>query len=513
MKPATRALPAAAAAPLPEPGRRLPARDVWSYASGEGLHSIATNGISNFALLFYTQVMGMSPELAGLALFLATFWDAITDPVMGTVTDHTNTRFGRRHPYMLIGGIVFALAFVALWVIPEAFQGEKALFVYLLVVNLVVKTAFTVFIVPYTALGFEMCKRYDDRARLQGVRYGFYMFVNILFGGFGWVLFFPDSRTDDGAWLDGTKIESNYETMGIVLGATTLVLVLFCVYATYKFADRSIKVVPASPGRGVGRHLKTLMHDLKDVYSDRLVWFVFGFFGLAKFSMMVVSQVQMFTYIEYMGFTAAEKTFVHTGGMVAFAIGSLALGGLVTRFDKKRTGFIAMIISSAGGLGLYAIFIGGLLSPQATVNGFPVAVLVFAVFQMLWWGGCGVLVPLALAMIADLSEIKKWQSGEVTEGRYAAGFSFFLKLANALGLVVTGYVLKYVGYVSGADVQAPETVENLAVTTFIGGPILMALAFFMIRFYPVTHESMQELRGRYAAAKPPPGQADAVPGV
>lgn len=476
---------------------KVKTRDMWSYATGEGLNSIAMAGIANFALLFYTQVMGMSPELAGLALFLATLWDAITDPVMGTITDRTNSRYGRRHPYMLIGGVVFSLSFVALWLIPEAFHGEKVLFVYLLAVNLIVKTGFTLFIVPYGALGFEMCKRYDDRARLQGVRYGFYMFVNILFGGLGWVLFFPDGRDAQGSLVDGTRIEANYHTMGVVLGITTLVLALYCVYATYKYADKSKGRSVAPAAGGTGGYLRAFFHDLKDVYCDKLVWFVFGFFGLAKFSMMVVSQVQMFTYVEYMTFTAVEKTFVHTGGMVAFAIGSLGLGRMVSRLDKRKTGIVAMIVSSAGGLGLYAVFIGGLLHPQATLNGFPIAVLVFGVLQMMWWGGCGILVPLALAMIADLSEMKKWQTGEVTEGRYAAGFSFFLKFANALGLVVTGYVLKYVGYVSGAETQAPDTVHNLAVATFIGGPILMVLSFVMIRIYPVTKESMASLRSHY----------------
>jgi GPH family glycoside/pentoside/hexuronide:cation symporter len=478
---------------IAEGSGNLPTRDLWTYATGEGLNSVAMAGIANFALLFYTQVMGMSPELAGLALFLATFWDAITDPVMGTVTDHTNTRYGRRHPFMLVGGVVFSLAFVALWLIPEAFQGEKTLFAYLLIVNLVVKTAFTVFIVPYTALGFEMCKTYDDRARIQGVRYGFYMFINIVFGGFGWVLFFPDATASNGSVIDGTKVEANYHTMGVVLGMATLALVLYCVYATYKYADKT----PAKSEEGAVAYMKAFFHDLKDVYSDRLVWFVFGFFGLAKFSMMVVSQVQMFTYVEYMAFTAVEKTFVHTGGMVAFAAGSLALGGMVRRLDKRTTGIVAMIISSTGGLGLYAVFIGGLLEPQASVNGFPVGVLVFGILQMMWWGGCGVLVPLALAMIADLSEMKKWQTGEVTEGRYAAGFSFFLKFANALGLFVTGYMLKYVGYVSAAESQTPDTVHNLAVATFLLGPILMALSFLMIRIYPVTQESMASLRRQY----------------
>lgn len=477
--------------------KKLPSRDIWAYASGEGANSITMNGMGNFAMLFYTQIMGMSPELVGIALFVATFWDAITDPLMGTITDRTNTRFGRRHPYMLVGGAVLCLAFVALWFIPESFQGEKVLFAYLLGLNIVLKTAFTVFVVPYTALGFEMCKTYDDRARLQGIRYGFNMFMNILFGGFAWMLFFPDIMAADGSVIDGTKVEANYLNMGVILGVVSLALILFCVFTTYKHAEKGDALKANTGDDGIVGHAKAFIHDLKDVYSDKLVWFVFGFFGLAQFSMMVVSQVQMFTYIEYMEFTAVQKTFVHTGGMVGFAIGSLGLGSMVKRLDKKKTGILAMIISSVGGLGLFAVFTGGLLDPQASLGGFPLAVAVFGVLQMLWWTGCGIVVPLATAMIADLSEIKKWQTGEVTEGRYAAGFSFFLKLANSLGLLVTGFILKGVGYVSGAEAQAPEVINNLAVTTFVAGPILMLVSFFVLRRYPLSHEKMLALRTEY----------------
>ncbi|HEX5787424.1 MAG TPA: MFS transporter [Woeseiaceae bacterium] len=480
------------------PAARVPARDLWGYATGESVNSVAINGISNFALLFYTQVMGMSPELAGLALFVATFWDAVSDPIMGSVTDHTNTRWGRRHPYMVVGGFIFSIAFVALWLIPESVQGEAALFVYLLSMNLIVKTAFTIFVVPYMALGFEMCRTYDDRARLQGIRYGFNMFVNIVTGGFGWVLFFPDQQAADGTLIDGTRIESNYQTMGVVLGITTLLLILFCVYVTYKYADRSRRQpAHASAGGGMRGAVQTFFHDVRDVYSDRLVWFVFLFFGLAQFSMLIVSQVQMFTYVEYMRFTAVEKTFVHTAGMVAFATGSLVLGRMVRRFDKKKTGVSAMLFASAGSLGLFAVFIGGLLDPQSEPSGFPLAVVAFALLQMMWWGGTGVLVPLATSMIADLAEIKRWQSGEVTEGRYAAGFSFFLKLAISFGLFVTGYILKFVGYESGAPEQAPDAVHNLAVTTFLAGPLLLVLSFAVLRRYPVTHETIRALRDRY----------------
>ncbi len=83
------------------------------------------------------------------------------------------------------------------------------------------------------------------------------------------------------------------------------------------------------------------------------------------------------------------------------------------------------------------------MDPQARIGKFPLAVVAFGLLQMLWWGGCGILIPLATSMIADLSQLKRLKTGEVTEGRYAAGFSFFMKVANSFGMLVVGYRHRY----------------------------------------------------------------------
>jgi len=194
-----------------------------------------------------------------------------------------------------------------------------------------------------------------------------------------------------------------------------------------------------------------------------------------------------------MQFTATQKTVVHLGGMVGFMIGSLGMGGLVSRGDKRKTGYLAMGISSVGGLGLLIVFTGGLLNPLAKAGAFPFATVVFGLLQMLWWGGCGILVPLASAMISDLSQVKKWQTGEVTEGRYAAGFSFFLKTANSVGLLVTGFILSASGYVAGAETQTAAAIENVALMTFVTGPALMLIAFTILRQYPVDRPQLDAL--------------------
>ncbi len=87
---------------------------IFGYALGDGAVSITMTGVSNFAMLYYTQILGLGAVYAGIALSITMFWDAITDPAMGHITDNTRTRFGRRVPYMVLGGIAMALSFFLL---------------------------------------------------------------------------------------------------------------------------------------------------------------------------------------------------------------------------------------------------------------------------------------------------------------------------------------------------------------------------------------------------------------
>lgn len=518
-------------ATAPKGSKKVSLRDIWAYATGEGANSIAMNGISNFAMLYFTKVLGMGAEMAGLAIALTTFWDAVFDPIMGTISDQTRSRWGRRHPYILGGGLVLALSFLFLWFIPTAFTEGTALFIYIIAINLVLRTAVAVFSVPYTALGFEICEDYDDRAKLQGIRYFFNMTINFVFGACAWVLFFKDGVAADGSRLDGTFIKENYLTMGVVLTITMAVLIVLCTFGTKKYAKDTSHLEKKES------HVKTFIADMKAIFSDKLAWNVFIFFGFAQFAMLLVSQVQMFTYVDYMQFLPEQKTIVHGGGMIGFALGSLALGKVVRRLDKKATGYLAMVVSSIGGLGLWVVFSGGLLpaTPEGTALSEPVAIVetvdsdatavvtveeapeksfgekfsgfanaltlqvgVFGGLQMLWWLGCGMLVPLATSMIADIAEMRKLETGEVKDGSYSAIFCFFMKASVSVGLFLTGFLLKWVGYDSELQTQATGTVNNLALMTFLSGPFLMLCSFVVLKIYPVTKTYLEDFRAKYA---------------
>lgn len=484
---------------------KTPLHKIYGYAIGDGAISLSMNGINNFALLYYTQVLGLGATHAGLALSITLIWDAISDPIMGHITDSTRSRFGRRHPYMAGGGALLALSFFFLWHVPEGANEPSVLFWYLLAINLTVRTAVTIFMVPFVALGFEICTDYDERSKLQGARFIVTQVVNFAGGALAWSLFFQDRVTADGTRVDGTKVVENYMTMNLWLTGSIAFFVLLLLVFTKGYAADNRKDAATPSGS-----MSVFFKDLKDIVTDRLGILVISSKFIIQLGMMVVAQVQMFTFVEYMSFSHSEKTIAHGSGMLCFAAGSLLHAWLVKRFDKKPTAFIGMTAGVIGNGMLFVLFIGGLMATDQTwlipegmplLGGWelPVSVYTFSFFQSLWWGGMGILAPLMLSMIADVSEVNYVKTGKLRDGGYSAIFSFFLKAAMGVGMLFNGWLLEKVGYVSGIEKQSPETLRNLAIITFVAGPIALLPLWPLIIKYPITRDFMKEIKKKRSA--------------
>jgi GPH family glycoside/pentoside/hexuronide:cation symporter len=246
-----------------------------------------------------------------------------------------------------------------------------------------------------------------------------------------------------------------------------------------------------------GNSLRAFWTDFSSIFRNRLAVLVFVFFIVAQFSMILTGTVQMFTYVHYMQFTAVQKSCVHGAGMIAFALAAYNVSKLVSRFDKKGAGYIGAALASFGGLGLLAVFTGGLLSPHQTLTVaghlVPVAIIVFALLQVCWWGGCGMVVPLANSMVADVAAIEEHRTGESRNASYAAVFSFSTKAAASVGILVCGLLVDGSGIVSGAETQTAEAVRNISIITFVCGPVVILTSLLILRCYPVTREYMKQL--------------------
>jgi GPH family glycoside/pentoside/hexuronide:cation symporter len=486
----------------PDPARKKPFLDLVGYATGDGANSLVMNTYFSFTMLFYTKAMGLDPILAGLALTIAILWDAITDPLMGYISDNTRSRFGRRHPYMLFGGIMMVVCFYGIWAVPQAWQAGNALFIYLVVMNLLLRTGATIFAIPHVALGFEICTDYDQRSTLQSVREAINMLVNFLGPALmGWSIFLRDR--DD---VKGTTIPENYRDMGLTFAIAGLVFVLIVVFVTRKYAVDT-RDTPHVERQG----LIDILRDLKDVLVDPYPRSVFLFIAVLFIGVVMLSSLQMFVYDDAMQFEEWEKTTVHGSTMIAAALGALVSAPLVKLLDKKKSILVLLGIGCIGNVVLLAVFTTGVIEPGMWWLSIPIAMIVFLVLHDLFHLGATASKVIAISMMADISEISRHRTGVLKDGSYSAMLSFVLKLAISVGSFMTGLAISLTGYDEERAIQTAEVQQRLMYAAFGGAAVLLLLTMLVISRYPVNREFMRDIQEGVARGEVRPSRGPSTP--
>jgi GPH family glycoside/pentoside/hexuronide:cation symporter len=485
--------PTAEYAPKKPRSAKTPLSDILAYSAGDGANSLIMNTFFGFAMLYYTKALGMSGTMAGLVMFLIMFWDAITDPLMGHITDNTRSRYGRRHPWILLGGFITVAAFCGVWAVPEWFmQSQTHLFVYMVAMNVILRTGSTIFAVPYIALGFEVCTDYNQRTTLQGVRGAVNMAVNLLGPAIlVWMVFLRDVN---GVKDSGISNPANYRLMGFTFAIIAMIFILFVVFATRKFATDSRTHHEIS---GIGP--VEIILNLAYVILDAKTLLVFGFITLLFIGVVFVTSLQMFVYVDYMQFAAWEKSLVHGSTMVAAGLGAIFAGPLVRRLDKKQSIQLLLLIACAGNIILVLLFATGFVPKDLTIGFIPAATIIFLIFHDLYHVGSTASTTIANSMMADISEISKYHSGRLRDGSYSSMLSFVLKVAISVGILLCGLYLDYVGYEEGN--VTPQVATYLMYGAFLGGTALTFLAILVISLYPVDRGYMEKVRGELARGR------------
>jgi glycoside/pentoside/hexuronide:cation symporter, GPH family len=451
-------------------GTGLPTAVVASYLTGEFAFALAINGLSSFALLYYTGVVGLSPALAGLALAIGVFWEAATQPLTGYLSDRTQSRYGSRHPWMAVGGFLIVVGFYLLWnAVLFAGDGDWAKFGYLLACNLIVRTGLTLFVVPFIALGFEMTPTYDGRTKLQSLRVVINEVGNFAGPAMAWSLFFYDRKGPDGRILPGTQFAESFSTMGLASTVAIAISVLVLLIGTRRLAVncRSSNVT-LKKGAGFWR-------DARATLFDPYGRWIFGFVLIAQVSMVVVGSLQVYLYDDLLRLVSQQKTVAAAAFIIACGLGAALSGWLAERLDKRPTALAGLFVSvcATAVLGV-ATFLGYFAA------GGQSAFVVFVAVISLYWAGSGVVLAMGPAMIGDVAELRHTQAGESHEGSYSAMLTLCMRVALALGLILTGWILQLITSGGGSLGQA-----NAA----IGGRIAFAVAscalFFSVLAAPL----------------------------
>ncbi len=450
---------------------QLPRYQKLAWGMG-GMTNDLINVISVLAIPIYSIALGVNPALIGIALTIPRLWDAFSDPIMGHISDNFRSRWGRRRPLILIGAVLLCITFPLLWT-PNPAWGPNGLFFYFLLMLIGYYTAYTIWSVPWNALGFEMTPDYNERTRVQAWRAAFATSAG-LFISWTYKLCFVFSENEViGARYVGLII-------GIVLLITGMASAFFCKERIEAQKQEKIKLIPA--------FTTTLKNRPFLMVCGAVACFILGVF-LVQPMAIYVNIYHVFQGSE----NAREAASVVTGlgGMLGAILGLIcipAISWLATHWGKKQTLLLGMAITAVSFLSQYWTFLPA--HPYVQLVSFCLKAPSIA---FIW-----LILP---SMVADICDVDELDTGLRREGMYGAVYGWVLKIGVSLGLVLSGFVLTMAGIDPAAKMQSPEAIRILRIL-FSMVPFLFTLAgAWLISRYPLTEQRMEHLKEKMDALK------------
>ncbi|MEA2068206.1 MAG: MFS transporter [Verrucomicrobiota bacterium] len=449
---------------------RLKKRNKLFYGLGAVSDVLMANIIFQLAMPIYNIELKVSAALIGLAISVPRLWDAFTDPFMGNISDNTRSRFGRRRPWIVLGSLL-AGVFCALMWMPPATLGPNGHFIYFLIVSMLFFTAYTVFSVPYNALGFEMTSDYDERTSVMSYKTFIMNIGSTLF--LPWVYKMCFIPAFGGTVLQGAR------TVGIIIGVLIFVFgllpAILCRERTPSQEQGKIKLLPA---------LKCTFKNKSFLMVAGIVFCILMAIFLAFPLMMYINLAVVFAGE---GLEAAKESFAMLNGIyntVYGALGILAvpiINLLSRRFGKRHT-LIAGLLMVASSFAL---------SPLLFSARFPYLQLVIAVLAS---PGLSCVWVLTSSMLADVCDEDELNTGLRREGMFGAAFGLLVKFGLAGVMALSGIIIQWSGFDSEVLTQPANTVRFLRFF-FAATPLLfLAVAIILTVRFPLTRLRLGEIQ-------------------
>lgn len=450
--------------------KKIETKTKLMYGVGNLGYGTISQTMSNFIMFFATSVLGVSGTLVGIAVAISAFWDGLSDPLVGYLSDrHKSKIFGRRLGFMLIATFGMAFFNILLWSIPQSLSmGFK--FVWLLVCLLTMETFNTFFATPYVALGIDIAPDYNDQSSLQGYKTIFFIIGMVL----PTILMFIFMPNKDGA---GQLAQEGYINMSYVTSVLCIICGVICILGTLK----RTKQMPEYETRGKENNafFKIFYNFFKVFKNKNFCPLILGYsVALIAASFLMSVGMHLFTF-----------SFHFTSIQISILMAVLFLGAITSQFfwiylskriDKKPALNIALSLLLIG-IVLVAIVFGfrtfmsigltfGLVVPLIFVCGF----------------GTGALYSLPVSMFADVVTLEKIRSNENKTATYSGYMTFTYNVANSISLLIIGVLLDLIKFKPSEPVQSMKVQNSLGLIVFLGCGISIALAILIFNKYKLT---------------------------
>jgi len=456
---------------------KVPLLQKSAFGAGHLVLNLLPGALGVF-MFFLLTAFGMNPFLAGLLGGLPRIFDALTDPIMGFISDNTKSDWGRRRPYIFVGAILSGLFFILLWQLDET-NSQTYNFWYFLIMSMVFLVGNTMFETPLIGLGYEMTSDYNERTRLMAFSQTVGQIAWMIVPWF-WVLIAdPDLFESQAVGVRQLSV-----VVGVICLLMGLLPAIFC---------KGIDASNMENRKDI--NFKSALSNLKDLFASIVevsknkpfvklciaTFLVFnGFQLVASFSYFIIV---FYMFNGDYGLAGNWPAWFSTITAVATAFLVIPIVSWISnKFGKRK----AFIISTALSIVGYILKWWGFSPENPWLIFMPIPFMAF---------GLGGLFTLMMSMTADVCDLDELENGMPRkEGTFGAIYWWMVKLGQALALVLGGLVLELVGFDQNSATQTVETLTNLRIADIAIPAITAGLAIWVMMTYDLSEKRAREIQ-------------------
>ena len=456
------------------PAVALPRSLKVMHGLGSVAYGVKDNGFSVFLLIFYNQVLGIDAGVVGTVIMAALIFDAFADPIIGELSDRTQSKWGRRLPWLYTAAIPLGIIWLLLWHPPE--MGQTGTIIWLFCTAVLARSLVAMCEVPSIALVPELTADYDERTRLMRYRFLFGWAGGLLMLIFAYGIFFTGEKgVSDPAGYDAYSVWGALMMTGAVL-----------ISALGQHRHVAKQSPPAPRGVGLGHAFA----EAKVTLSNRaFLWLVsaavFGLinqgltFALTNYQLGFLWQLQQIEMLYY-------ALILFATVIVAF----IMVPPLSARLGKKNAAIFLALISMTFTAGLYGSWLLDLV-PGAPNN--PSILFMFALVAMTNSAAVGMMM-LTSSMMADVVEASQQETGRRSEGLFFAGYFFMQKCAVGIGTFAAGMILTFADFPQNAVPGRVDVTVLDGLALYYMGTVLVLgiIGVLVLRHFPISRESHNE---------------------
>lgn len=442
----------------------------FCYGVGNLGYGTISQTMSNFIMFFGTSVLGISGTLVGIAVAISAFWDGLSDPIVGYLSDrHKSKIFGRRLGFMLIATFGMAVFNILLWSLPQSLSmGFK--FVWLLVCLIAIETFNTLFATPYVALGIDIAPDYNDQSSLQGFKTVFFI-CGMIMPTVLMMIFMPSK---DGA---SQLLQSGYINISYI----TSILCIICGTVVVLGTLKKVRNMPEFKTREKEENafFKIFYNFFKTLKHKNFSPLICGY-SVALIAAAFLTSVGMHLFTYSFHFTSTQISvlmiFLFAGAILSQPIWIF----ISKRIDKKPALNVALTLLLCA-IGLVAVvFLFRTYMPVNLTFYLILPCVLFCGF------GTGALYNLPISMYADVVTLEKLKSNENKTATYSGYMTFAYNVSNSIALLIIGVLLDLIKFNPKQPVQALKVQNSLGLIVILGCSISIAIAIVIFNKYKLT---------------------------